>query len=316
VSAAGAAASTAAEAARDDAAGRPTGGGVRFMVQAAFWFAVMALLVKLASRTVPTMEIVFVRGAITLAIASAVLWRARLSPFGSRSPLLLARGLVGSCALICFYAAVVHLPLAEATVLHQTAPLFTAVFAAWLLRERLAPRVAAALGIAFGGVVLIARPAWLFGAVPGVAVGAAETTVADGPAWWFAAIGVASAVLSAIAYVTVRRLGRSENPLVVVFWLPLCTLPLAAPFALPAWVWPDAVGWACLVGIGVVTQVAQVALTKGLAREAAGKATAVGYLQVAFATLFGAVVFGVWPDGWSWTGMALIVGSLAIASRR
>jgi drug/metabolite transporter (DMT)-like permease len=307
------------------------GGGLRLMAQAAFWFAVMGLLVKLASRTLPTMEIVFARGAITLVIASAVLWRARLSPFVSRSPLLLARGVIGSCAMICFYAAVVHLPLAEATVLHQTAPLFTAVFAAWLLRERLSPRVVAALAIAFAGVLLIARPGWLFGvatageasspaAVPDAARRVVGGGVAEGgavePSWPFAMVGLASAVLSAVAYVTVRRLGRSENPLVVVFWLPLCTLPLAAPFALPQWVWPDASGWACLVGIGATTQIAQVALTKALAREAAGRATAVGYLQVAFATMFGAVVFGVWPDGWSWAGMALIVGSLGLASRR
>jgi drug/metabolite transporter (DMT)-like permease len=90
---------------------------------------------------------------------------------------------------------------------------------------------------------------------------------------------------------------------------------VSAPFALPVWIWPDAVGWLWLAGIGVSTQIAQVALTKGLAREAAGRATAVGYLQVAFATVFGALVFHVWPDGWSWAGMALIVGSLVLGAR-
>lgn len=289
--------------------------GVGYMVQAALWFAVMGLFVKLASRTLPTMQIVFARGAITLAIASLVLWRARLSPFGSRSRLLLLRGLVGSSALICFYAAVVHLPLAEATVIHQTAPLFTAVFAAWFLRERLTARVVWSLLGAFVGVVTIARPGWLFGAADATIAAANQATVGPG-AWTFAFVALLGAILSAVAYVTVRQLGRTDHPLVVVFYLPLVTLPVSAPFALPVWVWPDAVGWAWLVGIGVSTQVAQVALTKGLARETAGRATAVGYLQVAFATLFGALVFGAWPDGWSWAGMVCIVGSLVLAARR
>ncbi len=280
------------------------GGGLLHMVQAALWFAVMGLFVKLASRTLPTMQIVFVRGAITLGIASLVLWRLGLSPFGGNSRLLLWRGLVGSCALVCFYAAVVHLPLAEATVIHQTAPLFTAMFAGWFLRERVTGRVMVSLVGAFVGVVLIARPSWLFG-------GGAP---ADPSAWVFAFIALLGAVLSAIAYVTVRQLGRTESPLVVVFFLPLVTLPLSAPFAVSVWVWPDAVGWLWLLGIGLSTQIAQVSLTKGLAREAAGRATAVGYLQVAFATLFGAVVFGVWPDGWSWAGMGLIVGCLLLAA--
>jgi drug/metabolite transporter (DMT)-like permease len=254
------------------------------------------------------MQIVFARAAITLLLAGAVLRRAGLSPFGSRSRLLLVRGLVGASALICFYVAVVHLPLAEATVIHQTAPLFTAVFAAWFLRERVSARVVTALVIAFAGVVLIARPSWLFGRPPGALAPAPDT-------WVHALVALLGAVLSAIAYVTVRRLGRTDDARVVVFHLPLVTLTIAAPFALPVWVWPDAVGWLWLVGIGVSTQFAQLALTRGLAREAAGRATAVGYLQVAFATVFGAVVFGAWPDGWSWTGMVMIVASLLVATR-
>ena len=105
--------------------------------------------------------------------------------------------------------------------------------------------------------------------------------------------------------------GRSESPLVVVFWLPLVTVPLAAPFAVSVWVWPDATTWCLLLGIGVVTQIAQVALTKGLAREAAGKATAVGYLQVAFATLFGAVVLRVSPDAWGWAAATGVLWALS-----
>jgi drug/metabolite transporter (DMT)-like permease len=69
-----------------------------------------------------------------------------------------------------------------------------------------------------------------------------------------------------------------------------------------------------LLGIGLASQIAQVSMTKGLAREAAGRATAIGYLQVAFATLFGALVFGVWPDAWSWGGMVLILLSLLLST--
>ncbi len=281
-------------------------GGLGYMVQSAFWFAVMGLLVKLASANVPTLQIVFVRGAITLAIASLVLLRARLSPFGGEWRLLLTRGLVGSCAMICFYAAVVNLPLAEATVIHQTAPLFTAIFAAAVLHERISPRVLVALLGAFAGVVLLAQPHWLFG---GDARGRADE-------WLFALVALLGAILSAVAYVTVRRLGRSENPLVVVFWLPLLTLPVSAPFAIPAWVWPDALTWVWLLGIGLSTQIAQVSLTKGLARETAGRATAVGYLQVAFATVFSATFLDVWPDALGLCGMALIVGALLFGTRR
>lgn len=271
------------------------------MAQSALWFAVMSLLVKIASRTMPTMQIVFGRGCFTLALSALVLWRARVNPFAStRRRLLLTRGLVGSCALVCFYAAVVHLPLAEATVIHQTAPLFTAVFAAIWLHEKLEARVLLGIVLCLGGVMMIARPEWLFGEHPAL------------PAfpWQFAFVALLGSILSAVAYVTVRRLGRTENPLVVVFYFPLVTVPMTAAFAIPQWIWPDWQGWLLLLGIGLSTQIAQVALTKGLARERAGRATTVGYLQVAFATLFGAFLFGAWPDAWSIGGMVLILGSL------
>ena len=279
--------------------------GLHYMAQAAFWFAVMSLLVKFASATLPTMEIVLGRGCVALLLSTALLLRARKSPFRSDPRLLLLRGLFGSLALICFYAAVVHMPLAEATVIHQTAPLFTAVLAAWLLRERLEPRVLVAIGLCIAGVLLIAQPSWL----PGFAA------KAPGYPWQFAFLALLGAVLSAFAYVTVRRLGRSEDPLVVVFYFPLVTVPLVLPFAVPVWVWPSTTGWLLLLGIGITTQIAQIAMTKGLAREPAGRATTVGYLQVAFATVAGAVAFGAWPNAWSWGGMGLILLSLLASTR-
>jgi drug/metabolite transporter (DMT)-like permease len=279
--------------------------GLHYMAQSAFWFAVMSLLVKFAGETLPTMEIVFGRGIVTLVISTALLLRAKLSPFRSDPRLLLLRGLFGSLALICFYAAVVHMPLAEATVIHQTAPLFTAVLAAWLLRERLEARVLGAIVLCLLGVVMIAQPSWLPGFLPHE----------PGYPWQFAFVALLGSLLSAFAYVTVRRLGRSENPLVVVFYFPLVTVPLVLPFVVPVWVWPSATAWLLLVGIGVSTQIAQIAMTKGLAREPAGRATTVGYLQVAFATLAGVVVFGAWPNAWGWGGMGLILVSLLAAAR-
>jgi drug/metabolite transporter (DMT)-like permease len=179
--------------------------------------------------------------------------------------------------------------------------LFTALLAALLLHERLRVRVLVSIGTCLIGVLMIARPGTAFG----------HAVSFD---WLYAVVALLGALLSALAYVTVRSLGQTESPLVVVFYFPLMTVPLTAPFALPIWVWPDGTGWLLLLGIGISTQIAQVAMTKGLAREAAGRATAIGYLQVAFATLFGAIVFGVWPDAWSWGGMLLILLSLFVST--
>ena len=61
---------------------------------------------------------------------------------------------------------------------------------------------------------------------------------------------------------------------------------------------------------GTGEQFGQVAMTRGLSRAPAGRATTVGYLQIAFATLLGAIVFDALPNSWSSAGIAMIVLSL------
>ena len=277
------------------------------MVQAAFWFAVMALLVKLAgARGLPTMQVVFARAVVTLALSIGGLVHARQRPWGTNNRLLVLRGVFGSGGFICFYAAVHHLSLAEAAVIHHLSPILTALVAAAWLGERVEGRVIAGMALALTGVVLIAQPDMLFGVA-----GAGEELP-----WRYVIIGLLGALFASFAYVAVRKLGASEPPILVVFYFPAISVPVSLPFAVTDWVWPDPIGWMLLLGVGAATQVAQLALTKGLAREAAGRATAVGYLQIAFAVTFDVVLFDHVPGPWKWAGMALVVGSVVFARRR
>ena len=276
------------------------------MVQAAFWFAVMALLVKLAAAGgLPTMQIVLARAVVTLALSTVGLVRAKQPPWGVNNRLLVLRGVFGSGGFICFYAAVIHLPLAEATVIHHISPVLTAVVAALWLGERLERRVLVGMALAFAGVILIAKPTALFG----------DDAAASNISWSYVAVGVAGALLASFAYVSVRKLGETEPPILVVFYFPAISVPASLPFAIAEWVPPDLQGWLLLLGVGAATQAAQLALTKGLARERAGKAISVGYLQIAFAMAFGALMFGQVPGPWSLAGIALVVGSVFFAQR-
>ncbi len=275
------------------------------MALAAFWFSLMSLLVKLAGQRLGTQQIVLVRALVTLLLSYVLLRRAGIEMWGRHRKLLLLRGLLGFVALSCFYFGVIHLPLADATVIQYTNPVFTALLAAWLLREHLGPREAALVLLSLAGVVMIARPSFLFG----------ERVTELNPV--VVGVALAGAIFSAGAYVTVRRLGALEEPLVIVFYFPLVTVPLSLPLAAVGWRWPTPWEWGVLLGVGMATQIGQVYLTKGLQLEPAGRATAVGYLQIVFAALWGALFFAEYPDGWSVTGALLIVAStLALARVR
>jgi drug/metabolite transporter (DMT)-like permease len=274
--------------------------GVLYMAASALLFSAMSALVKVAGHRLPPAEIVFARVVLTLLLSIWMVRRAGLSPWGTRRAALALRGLLGFLALSCYYWTLTRLPLADATTIHQLAPLFTAIGAWVLLDERVGPAAWGAIVLGFAGVVLVARPGGLFGAGDVDPLGAA--------------VALAGALCSGMAYVTVRQLARHEDPLVIVFYFPLVALPLALPWMIPVAVWPTAREWLVLVGIGVTTQGAQVCLTRGLALERAGRASAVGYLQVALAVLWGMTLFGETPGWTTLAGAALIVGGTAIVA--
>ncbi len=275
--------------------------GVRFMLASAFFFSLMSMLVKLAGRGLPSQEIVLARAIVSLALSYALVKRAGVSPWGVRRWILVVRGLLGFAALSCFYFALTRLPIAEATVLHYTNPLWTALLAAIFLRERLTRWVLGPILVSFVGVILVTRPAVLFGA---------GTTLLDPLGTGAVLVG---AVLSAGAYVAVREASRTEHPLVIVFYFPLITVPATLPF-ISNFVWPSGWEWLTLLGVGVSTQIAQVYLTRGLSLEPAGRAMAVGYSQIIFVVLWGMIFFAEYLTLWSAAGSLLVIaGTLAVA---
>ena len=275
--------------------------GARHMLASAFFFSVMSFLVKLAGERLPSQEIVVVRSFVTLLLSALALARARISPWRRHPGLLLLRGLLGTAALSCFYYALTELPLAVVTVLHYLNPPLAALLAWVFLRERPHRTLFASLALCLLGTLFVTRPLTLFGttSTPLLPLLAA----------------IAGAFFSAAAYVNVRSLAAREPALVIVFYFPLVALPLSLPTMGPQAVWPVGYEWLVLLGVGVSTQLGQIHLTRGLASEAAGRATAISYTQVVFAALWGAMWFDERPDPWTVAGAVLVLAGTWLAAR-
>jgi drug/metabolite transporter (DMT)-like permease len=278
--------------------------GAVFMIASALAFSVMSLLVKIAGERLPSQEIVLARALVSLVLSWWLLRRAGLSLWGKRRGLIVARGFVGFLALACVYYSVTHNPLAEATVIQYLYPAVTAVLAVVFLGEAFPRRLLLAAPASFLGLLLVARPAFLF-----------DTARALDP--FAALVAVGGAALTAVAYVLVRQLAADEHPLVIVFYFPLVTVPATLPTVVSNFVMPQGMEWLVLAGVGLSTQFGQVWLTRGLQLETAGRATAMSYLQIVFATLWGGLWFGQWPDGLAIAGGLIVVAStLAVALER
>ncbi|MFP6578811.1 MAG: DMT family transporter [Myxococcota bacterium] len=280
--------------------GRP---GVRYMLLSAFAFSVMSLLVKAVGERLPAQEIVFARALVTLFLSFAMLRHRGIPIWGERRGLLLLRGGLGFLGLTCFYYALTVLPLADATLIQYLHPLFTALLAAALLGERAGGALALALLLSLVGMLFVVQPDALFG--PG------DRELPLFPV----VVALAGALFSAAAYVMVRYLGRSEHPLVIVFYFPLVAVPLSLPALAFDFVWPVGIEWLLLGGVGLATQLGQVSLTWGLQSEPAGRATAISYFQVVLAAGWGVLFFAEVPDAWTLAGALLILLGTVAAVR-
>ena len=278
-------------------------GALHVLVSAAA-FAGMTAAAKRVGAHLPVFEIVFVRALFSVLVTAALLRRVRSPLLGTRRPLLALRGLLGFLGLSCSFYAVIHLPLAEATLLQFMHPVFTVALAALLLGERIGRGVVIGLPLALAGVLLVVRPGFLFG-------GAA--TALDP-----FAVGVAlgGAFFAADAYVTVRHLARTgEHPLAIVFSFPAVTLVLSLPLLWIEFMWPHGSDWLWLLVTGVAAQIGQMALTRGIQLLPASRATTYSYAQIVFAAGLGALLFGEKPDGLTVVGGALVLLGASLGRR-
>jgi drug/metabolite transporter (DMT)-like permease len=282
--------------------------GMRYMILSAMGFALMAACVKKVSLLgIPVLEIVAARAFVSLFLSYLDVKRKRISLLGNNRTLLLARGVVGALALVCVYYSVTHMPLAEATVLQYLHPIFTAVLATLFLKERLHLSLVLSIIFSFVGLLLVARPEWMFGSS-----GTEIETLA-------LVAAVLGAFGSGVAYVIVRKLSQTEDPSVIVFYFPMVALPFSLILLGDGFVVPDIEACTLLVLVGIFTQVGQIGLTKSMQTEPAGRATAFSYLQVVFSALLGWWVFSEVPDVWVWLGAgSIMLGALVnmLSSKR
>ena len=272
------------------------------MVLSAFFFAVMAAAIKVLGRVMPLQELIFFRALGCVLMTYWWVRRKDLPVLGKRPGVLAARGAFGHLALSCYAWSLSHQPLAEAVLLQQVSPLFTAILAFWLLREPAGKMFVPAFVLAVAGVALL--------------LPAGPTAVARHP--YAPAVALLGALLSSGAYVAVRDAVRTEHPMTIVLWFPFVSLAMSVPgMALEGVVLPHGMDWVWLFAVALSGQFGQVFLTRGLSKVPAGRATLANPLTTAFGAVFGWLAFEE-AVGWNTLagGSALIAAILLAGQAR
>ena len=276
--------------------------GPRYMLISALGFALMSALVKEAGQLgIPLLQIIFVRAVISVVLSLVDIHRAGVHPLGHRRVLLLGRGLSGFLALTGVFYALLHLSMAQATILQYLHPVFTALLAFVFLAERPTAATLACIALSLLGLVCMLMPYWESGARAPASL-------------WPIMAGLAGALGSGIAYTLVRKLVATEHPSVIVVYFPLVCVPGTLLLGGANFVWPTATGWWVLLGVGCFTQIGQLALTKAMQRDAASRVTSLSYVQIIFAAVLGWWVFGEVPTHATLLGGGLILLGAAVSA--
>ncbi len=276
--------------------------GVKYMLLASLMFAFMGAFAKLASESLPSLEVVFFRNIAGVILIASAIAKKPLKQKGGKPFLLLFRGLMGFSALLTFFYLIAHIPLGDAMTWSKTSPIFTAVFAWFFLKEKMTPKAWGAVFLGFIGILFITKPTGLtlskydlLGLFSGIGAALAYTSIRELKRYY----ETRAIVLS---FVTVGTIG----PVVLFLVSPYVHLP-EFDFIFATFVIPKGVVWVYVIGMGIIATISQLLMTKAYGATKAGIVGAVSYTNILFSIIVGTLLGDDLPDMITTTGIVLIV---------
>jgi len=274
--------------------------GAGWMLLACAFFACMTGLVRHVSDSgMHPWEVAFFRSFFSLVVMAPWILKAGMAGLRTaRLPLYTLRAFVGMSSMLCWFWSVALLPITEATALGFTAPFFTTILAALVLREVVRLRRWTAVLVGFVGAIVILRP------------GSSEIGALGAAAALFAA------ATQAASTIMIKTLSRTEKPNAIVAYMSIYLTPMSLVPALFVWTWPNAeqLGWLFLVGL--VGTLAHLCFTRALSVADASAVVPIDFARLIFVAIIGIVVFHQIPSIWTWAGSAIIFASGIYIIRR
>ncbi|WP_292807912.1 DMT family transporter [Methylotenera sp.] len=276
--------------------------GSLWMLVAALGFAIMGALVKLGAHKFSSIELVFYRSLFGLVFISIFIVQNKLPLATPVIHKQMSRAAVGFTALILFFYAIAHLPLATAITLNYTSPLFLAVLTPILLKEKPKKILLIALVIGFAGVTLLLKP------------------TINQSQWLAGSLGLLSGIGAALAYIHVKQLGQANEP----DWRTVFYFTLVSSVCAGAWMLFDhfhALTWSdlpLLFGLGISATIAQLALTRAYRTGDTLAVASLAYVTILLASLFGVIWWHehLSADAWLAIGLIILSGIISIRSSR
>lgn len=231
-------------------------------------------------------------------LAPFVFYRHRLAALRPRQPVLqVVRGGFLLSATVLFFGAISVMPMANALALLFISPMVVTALSPLILGEEVGLRRWFAAVAGFGGALIILRP--------GLGIMQWGSLLAAGAGCSFAFYTLAT-----------RKLAGSAPPTVTLAYTAILGAFVMSIAVVPDWITPRPADLAMMVAIGAIAVAGHFLLIRAFDYAPASLLAPYSYSEIVMATALGYIWFGDFPDGWTWTGIAVIVASGSYISMR
>ena len=278
--------------------GSPTVVAAAFMILAGAFFASMHGTVRLVSFDLHPFVIAVFRNIFGFLVLLPLLMRGGAALFKTeRFGLHFIRSTINAISMLIWFTALSLVPLADATALSLTGPLFVTVGAMIVFGERIRVWRWTALILGAFGALLIIRP------------GFEEVNVG-------ALLAIAATATAALSKLCAKSLTRTDNPTTIAAYVQFLMIPLTFIPAIFVWVWPTLEQLIGLIVIGTLGSLGHLFTTKAYAIADISFAEPLVFTRMIWAAMFGYMVFSEIPDTWTWVGATVIVVATTIIAHR
>ena len=272
--------------------------GALWLVAGGFIFTSTGAMIRLLSTQIESVQTAFFRAVISVILLLPLIVAGRVRPWHSkRIAGHFWRTLMGTTSMVLGFYAVSMLPLADATAISFSQPLFSVLVAALIVGEKVRWRRWSATIVGFVGVLVMVQPG--------------QGSLELGPL-----VALANAATVALSILLVKRLSDSETPLMILTQFAIFSTLLLLPPAIWVWRWPDLWGWVLAFGVAFTATVGQYFWVQAFKVGEMSAVAPFEYLRLPFAVFVGWLIWGEMPVIWTYVGAAIVIASALYIAHR
>lgn len=272
--------------------------GALWMVASGLLFILVYICVRFLASDMSAAQAAFLRYCFGLVFLIPIFMKIRIKSIHPSSlKLYVMRGMIHGAAVILWFYAMARIPIAEVTAIGYTTPIYTALGAVLILKERIHIRRMAAIAIGFIGMLIILRPG-LVELKPGAI------------AQFFAAMCFAG------SFLFTKKLTARESSSEILAMMTICCTLFLLPAALIDWRTPTMIELVGLALVAILATAGHYAVTQSIAKAPLTVTQPFAFLQLVWAVVFGYLLFDEVPDVWVFIGALVIIGSISYIAHR